>query len=103
MSKSRSQRANDTYWMQLRGKQTALTFLYHSLQDIHVVFLSHSTKRRELRLGDELQELKQREKKLLERNTTQTCHILHIYRTQRQSIRGKDVLTGVSTFRKVSH
>lgn len=65
MSKSGSQRANDTYWTQPRGKRAVLTFLYHSLQDIHVVFLRHSAERRELRLGNELQELEQREKKKL--------------------------------------
>lgn len=39
-----------------------LTFLYHSLQNIHVVFLRHSAERGELGLGDKLQELEQRQK-----------------------------------------
>lgn len=42
---------------------TGLTFLYHSLQNIHVVFLRHSTERGELGLGDKLQELEQRKEK----------------------------------------
>lgn len=45
------------------GRQTEfetereLTFLHHSLQDVHVIFLSHSAERRQLGLGNELQQL----------------------------------------------
>ena len=34
-----------------------LTFLHHSLQDVHVIFLSHSAERGQLGLGNELQQL----------------------------------------------
>lgn len=37
------------------------TFLYHSLQNIHVVLLRHAAERGELGLGDKLQELEERE------------------------------------------
>lgn len=49
-----------------------LTFLYHSLQNIHVVFLRHSTECRELGLGDKLQELEQRKQTVRE-----TVHKFH--------------------------
>lgn len=45
------------------GRQTEfetereLTFLHHSLQDVHVIFLSHSAERWQLGLGNELQQL----------------------------------------------
>lgn len=42
-------------------------FLYHSLQNIHVVFLRHSAERGELGFGNKLKELEQRQK---ETNTT---------------------------------
>ena len=41
-----------------------LTFLYNSLQNVHIVFLCHSTERRELGLGDELEELERRKRRL---------------------------------------
>lgn len=41
-----------------------LTFLYHSLQNIHVVLLRHAAERGELGLGDKLQELEQRKSTL---------------------------------------
>lgn len=41
-----------------------LTFLYHSLQNIHVVLLRHAAERGELGLGDKLQELEQRKRTL---------------------------------------
>lgn len=44
------------------ANKDALTFLYHSLQDVHVVLLRHSAEGWELRLGNELQELEQRER-----------------------------------------
>lgn len=43
---------------------SGLTFLYHPLQNIHVVFLRHSTECGELGLGDKLQELEQRKRRL---------------------------------------
>lgn len=49
-----------------------LTFLYHSLQNIHVVFLRHSTECGELGLGDKLQKLEQRKQTVRE-----TLHKFH--------------------------
>lgn len=46
-----------------------LTFLYHSLQNIHVVLLRHTAERGELGLGDKLQELEQRKETERERET----------------------------------
>lgn len=40
-----------------------LTFLYHSLQDVHVILLCHTAERGELGLGDKLQKLKKKAKK----------------------------------------
>lgn len=39
-----------------------LTFLHHSLQNIHVVLLRHAAERGELGLGDKLQELEERKR-----------------------------------------
>lgn len=47
-----------------RKRLTELTFLYHSLQNIHVVLLRHAAERGELGLGDKLQELEERKRML---------------------------------------
>lgn len=49
-----------------------LTFLYHSLQNIHVVLLRHTAERGELGLGDKLQELEQRKETERERERDAT-------------------------------
>lgn len=58
--KSKANFPGDFYGKRLRE----LTFLYHSLQNIHVVLLRHAAERGELGLGDKLQELEERKERL---------------------------------------
>lgn len=64
-----------------RKRLTELTFLYHSLQNIHVVLLRHAAERGELGLGDKLQELEQSKRTLWK-----TWHKFSSRRTRRRSV-----------------
>lgn len=54
-------------------RETRLTFLHNSLQDVHVVLLGHSAEGGELGLGDKLQKLQQTRKKNKTVCSTNVC------------------------------